>query len=367
MFADPDPPRPGPTVASEGTRASVLGRRGAWVITAIGLLAGVGAVCAAFVAGGPGSRPKPRKAQDQASLAVALDKGVAAVTSLYSRVEMAVMFDSWRSPVAVGRDLGRPMPQLDVSAPVIALTLLRERQRRGVGFRSLLPTLRRSLAQFDGCAQRDLVLDLQQAVGGIPAARTALAQTLGLGGSRVAVGPAQADTTGPHCRRQALRGVPNPPIQRSILNAAASTWTINDAVRFVAALQSRSFDVPGTHPSISETILNLMRLPKRTSRESALAAPTVSPNWGAARVFAAPCWHLAWETAGRGAGPHLPSIASQIGSVTLRDGHRVAFAVAGDSNRYRLSSALDGANALGITSLLVELRQQFVIRGVACA
>ena len=93
----------------------------------------------------------------------------------------------------------------------------------------------------------------------------------------------QTDDRGASCLTPTYRGLPAGESGTRALLAGTGTWRISDAVRFVAALESGLFDIPGL-PSVGSTVLAYMRQPKERSGEPGAVA-TVSPAWGAGRAF----------------------------------------------------------------------------------
>jgi hypothetical protein len=261
------------------------------------------------------------------ALRAALAATVRSVIANDGTVQMAVMADWWSRPLTLGTDLSKRMRLWSLSKPVVATALLRERERRGESTADLDLYLERALERSDNCAMRELTLDLQDATGGIDGARRAISQTAMLAGASVDLEPAQKDREGSVCLTSGEDDLTPTWAHRLALLVGTSTWTITDAVRFVRGLAIGAPDLVG-RPSISATVLRLMRKPKMNSEEPLAGTFTVAPDWGAGDAFSNRCWHLAYKAGWGGAQAHIPWLGAQIGTVTLPDIGSVAFAVA---------------------------------------
>jgi hypothetical protein len=258
---------------------------------------------------------------------VALNRAVQQATVRYGTVQVGIMLDSWTQPLLLGDQLARPMRLWSLSKPVVAASLLRQRDEHGGGTTDLTPYLERTMQRSDNCAMRELMIKLQQETNGIAGARTAIHETTGLARAGVDIANAQTDTEGSVCTSPTYTGLSPSFAHTRALLAGTATWTINDAVNFVYGLQTGALNVTG-HASLGALVLELMRLRKEPSDEPAAGPLKVPPEWGAGDVFAAPCWNVAYKAGWGGAQAHIPWLASQIGTITLADGHHLAFAVA---------------------------------------
>ena len=261
------------------------------------------------------------------ALQAALSGAVQQVTQRYGTVQVAVMLDSWTQPLLLGEQLANPMRLWSLSKPVVATTLLRQREERDSPTTDLALYLERAMRRSDNCAMRELTIKLQDDTGGIAGARAAIEETAGLAGANVEITDAQTDTEGSVCISPTYAGLSPSFAHRRALLAGTATWTIDDAIHFVHGLQAGALDVPG-HPSISGRLLGLMRLTKEPSDEPLAGHLTAPPTWGAGDVFTARCWNVAYKAGWGGAQAHIPWLASQIGSVALAGGHHLDFAVA---------------------------------------
>lgn len=261
------------------------------------------------------------------SLRAALVPAVNEVTAHEGTVQAAVMLDTWSQPLVLGEQLSTPMRLWSLSKAVVAVALLRARERLGQRDDDLQPYLERALERSDNCAMRDLTVNLQDTTGGIAGARRAIAEVVGRAGATIDLASAQTDRVGAVCLSPSYPDLSPGFATRTALLVGTATWTIADAIDFMHSLEAGSEDLPG-HPSVGRVVLGLMRQPKRPSREPLAGTLTAIPSWGAGEVFRSACWQLAYKGGWGGAQAHIPWLASQMGVVALPDGHTLTFAVA---------------------------------------
>jgi hypothetical protein len=127
------------------------------------------------------------------------------------------------------------------------------------------------------CAQRLLVVALQERLGGIKPARTAVEDVLRRGAAAGARVSSRASVASPACRpRLARSGLADP--YRAALQLGTAEWSIRDAARFARALGD------GTYPAaVQRRVLHLLRQPKTTSDDWFARGldVTTDPRWGA--------------------------------------------------------------------------------------
>ena len=132
---------------------------------------------------------------------------------------------------------------------------------------ALMAAVSDAITKSDNCAQRRVVLDLQQREGGIDGAQAAFDTVLKRAGVTLSTKPQQANIDGdPDCRSYltANRAEIRDPFGTA-LQLGTDEWTLHDAVRFAHALAN------GTYGSAGEKVLELMRQPKE---RPASASPT---------------------------------------------------------------------------------------------
>jgi hypothetical protein len=274
-----------------------------------------------------GDSPGDPLAISRASLERSLAPAIADVSARDGTVQAAVMLDTWQRPLVLGEQLTTPMRLWSLSKAVVAIALLRERERLGIGDSGLEPYLERALEQSDNCAMRELTVDLQDAAGGIERARRAIAEVVALAGGTIDIETAQTDREGAVCLSPSYPDLTPGFAKRTALLVGTATWTIADAIDFIHGLEADTEDLPG-QPSVSRVVLDLMRDPKRPSREPSAGKLVAAPSWGAGEVFASSCWRLAYKGGWGGAQAHIPWLASQMGAIGLPKGHTLAFVVA---------------------------------------
>jgi hypothetical protein len=266
----------------------------------------------------------PRATPLEARLGGALSAGIHRVTS--GSVEAAVMLDgdgdSVIRPAVAG---GRPMRPWSMVKVLTAVSVLYDRAERGLPEGALGHYLTEALTRSDNCAQRELVVQLERARGGLDGARAWLAEMARRGGVGINLRtpPVQTDREGSRCIAPGYEGLPREDAEQPSLLLGTSEWTIDGAVRLMHSLRARAPFTPG----VSDRVLALLRGPKRNSREPGAGERLTAPlDWGAGRVFVDPCWHLAYK-GGWGGQDRRRYLAGQMGVVDLPQGRWAAFAV----------------------------------------
>lgn len=215
-------------------------------------------------------------------LTVALRRGGRSAERMGGAVYAAAWPVEQRAPSFYG-PLGKQFRMWSMSKPVVALTLLRAAEKRGRPVsRSTRNAIARALIRSENCRQRQVVIELQELLGGPEQARAAVEQVLEEAGAVDARVVERVDPVDPSCRNYMAaqsKQLSNP--LADALPFGVSTWTVRDAAAFMRALGDGRFGGPG------EEVLELMRQPKRRSTE--LLRPedfTADVDWGAGNVFA---------------------------------------------------------------------------------
>jgi hypothetical protein len=182
----------------------------------------------------------------------------------------------------------------------------------------VLEALDGALTRSENCRQRRVVLELQRAVRGIPATRQAIAEEFALIGGRVIPGSQVAPPEAlcvPFLSAQ--REIPDPQVPTLLLGT--SRWRVGDAVRLAHALAVGTFG-----KALSTMVLELMRAPKRPSRESEPGELTAPLDWGAGAVFGdlGPAYKAGW-----GGSLNGNFLAGQIAVITLSATDHLSLAV----------------------------------------
>lgn len=251
------------------------------------------------------------------ALARQLTAGAASVGD--GTVEAAVMVDGSAEPAVVG-DASRRMRTWSMVKLVTALTLI---EVRGGEIGDVEPIVERALRQSDNCAQRKLVLELQQALGSEAAVKGAVVATVARAGAGLDVDLAQRGPDGRHCIAPGYAGLSAEDAELPALLLGTTEWGVADAVRVAHALR----DGGAYGGATSDYLLGLLRAPKSNSGEPGAGdLLTASPSWGAGEIFAGSCWNLAYK-AGWGGSANQSYLAGQLGAVDLPDGRWAAFAI----------------------------------------
>jgi hypothetical protein len=205
-------------------------------------------------------RPEPAGAPAdvwRSRLDDALRRGVVAAAAFGGEVEVGLWLDNDKTPIEAGDQLG--LGRLwSLSKPVAALAALEAADARGGPTTALMAAVTDAITKSDNCAQRLVVLDLQQREGGIDGAAAAFGAILKRAGVTLTTKPQQADISGDaECRSYLSTngGEISDPFGTA-LQFGTDEWTLRDAILFAHALAN------GTYKRAGETVLGLMRQAK---------------------------------------------------------------------------------------------------------
>lgn len=228
-------------------------------------------------------------------------------------------------------------------------------ERRGRDPATTRSAMTSALVGSADCAQRQLVVTLQDQVGGPAAARIAVRRVLERGGARAARVLRRASVAGAGCRpRLAESGLANP--YRSALQLGTAEWSILDAARFALALGNGTYP-----PAVQRRILGLLRRTK-TKSDDVFARGldvTTDPRWGAGLALADlnPAYKAGWG----GSSGETPTFVNQQ-AIFVRDrlGRALGIAVTFEppDRPVRDDPALTAAPQ-AFLALLRELRVEF--------
>lgn len=234
------------------------------------------------------------------------------------------MLDGWGEPLveeAPPEEAPRRMRMWSMSKVATMVALLRERGWGEQLGRATSPevdeALHGAIVRSENCRQRRVVLELERFAGGAAGAREALAEVFRTAGAQVQVG---SDIESPESIcfpfLESQHEVEDPLAPALLLGT--STWSVEDAVRFVHALGDGAFGA-----LLSERVLDLMRAPKLASREVHEGELTAPLDWGAGVAFAGldPAYKAGWGGTLTG-----EFMAGQIALVDLPGGERLALA-----------------------------------------
>lgn len=270
------------------------------------------------------AQPPAPSAADR-RLAAALKAGVEEAAALGGEVEAAAMLDGSPAPIVVTSEEGgaqRHMRLWSLSKVVTMVALLRSlgwEERAGeMPSPEVASALEGALTRSENCRQRRVVLELQEATGGVAGARRALAEVLSLAGGRIVPG-AQVEEPESLCVPFLSEQAEIPDPMSPALLLGTSRWRVADAVRLVHALSAGTYGA-----SVSSRVLDLMRARKEPSRESESGELTAPIDWGAGAVFLGllPAYKAGWGGALNG-----NFMAGQIALVPAGGGGELALAV----------------------------------------
>jgi hypothetical protein len=267
----------------------------------------------------------PATTAQERRLKRALQEGVDEAAQLGGQVEAAAMLDRSPAPLVATSAAGaanRYTRMWSMSKVATMIALLRS---LGWGDRpgetpspEVLEALTGALTRSENCRQRRVVLELQRAVGGIPAAREAIAREFASIDAKAVPGSQVAPPETlclPFLSQQ--REVPDPLAPTLLLGT--SRWEVGDAARLAHALAVDSFGA-----ALSAKVLELMAAPKQPSRESQPGELTASLDWGAGKVFGEldPAYKAGW-----GGSLNGNFLAGQIAVVPLPGREHLSLAV----------------------------------------
>lgn len=258
-------------------------------------------------------------------LAVALKAGVEEATALGGEVEAAAMLDGSPAPIVVSSEAGgaqRYMRLWSLSKVVTMIALLRSlgwEERVGeMPSSEVESALEGALTRSENCRQRRVVLELQEATGGVAGTRRAIAEVLSQAGGRIVPGT-QVEEPEALCVPFLSAQVEIPEPMSPALLLGTSRWRVTDAVRLVHALSIGTYGA-----SVSSRVLDLMRARKKPSREGEPGELTAPIDWGAGVAFPGllPAYKAGWGGTLNG-----NFMAGQIALVPLGGGGELALAV----------------------------------------
>jgi hypothetical protein len=268
----------------------------------------------------PQAKPRPERRSIQA-----LIRRISRQTD--GRIQLAVASDLSEHSFALasGRSTRTPVRMWSVAKVPTAIALLEAYgwgERRGRDPVEIRRAMTSALVGSADCAQRQLVVALQEETGGREAARTAVRAVLERGGARATRVLARASVAGAGCRpRLAASGLSDP--YRSALQLGTAEWTIPDAARFALALGNGTYP-----PAVQRRILGLLRRTKTKSDDAFTGGldVTTDARWGAGLAFAGldPAYKAGW---GGSSGETPTFVNQQAIFVRNRQGEALGIAV----------------------------------------
>jgi hypothetical protein len=223
-------------------------------------------------------------AADRARIAAAL-QGITVGAHRYDgELEVGAMRDSWTAPLvraSTRHGADRAMRAWSMSKVFTAVSLLRaEHWRHALGeplAAEVTAAMTNAIRRSENCAQRRVVLALQDASGGTPAAaRAAISDVMRLAGATTVRVATQAEAPDPACAAYLAtqRHLRRP--GAIALLTGTSIWHLSDALRFTHALATGVYG-----DAVTSAVLDLMRKPKLRSREGVRADFSAPVGWGA--------------------------------------------------------------------------------------
>ena len=217
------------------------------------------------------------------------------------RVQIAVSADDRIAAAASRGSIRTPFRMWSVSKVATSIALLRAygwadtagtRPRADVD-----AAMRSALVRSGDCAQRQLVVELQEATGSRAAARAAVRRVLADAGARNARVLERAAPASQGCRPYLARTrTPDP--YRVALQLGTAEWTITDAARFARALGDGTYP-----PAITRRVLRLLKLPKQHSDDPFARGLDVTSrlDWGAGQALGdlEPAYKAGWGGSSR--------------------------------------------------------------------
>ena len=203
------------------------------------------------------------------------------------RVQVAILPEGREVPIAVassGSARGR-FRMWSVSKVVTAIALLEAHGWRERSGEPLTADTRRAMSSgligSSDCAQRQMVVELQELLGGPLEARAAYQDVLARAGTRAATVTGRIAPAGSGCRSYLRRSQLADPF-RPALQLGTAEWSVSDGARFALALGD------GTYArAVTRQVLRLLRRPKTRSDDPFAQGRdvTTNPAWGAGLVL----------------------------------------------------------------------------------
>lgn len=248
---------------------------------------------------------------DRERLDAALKLGAATAKRFGGTVEAAILLPGWSQPLTVGNPRRRSR-MWSLAKPVTAIAAQRAPGGPTPAVRAAIQV---AIQRSENCAQRRVVLEVQELAGGMSEAKDGLVEIIRESGARV-VTTDQAAPAPPACEaylRKTGEGLKDP--LGSTLQLGTWTWTVADAVQFAAGLGN------GTYREAGAAVVLDMERPKRASSEATSEEHTMTPDFGAGKVWPQVAYKSGW-----GGSLQDDFVVGQYGSVE-GGGSIVAFAV----------------------------------------
>lgn len=203
---------------------------------------------------------------------------------------MALWLNGWSSPIVARAGTPTYGRMWSMSKPVAAVAIYQAAQRGGGGLdTSLLTAATDAITRSDNCAERRVILGLQQLTGGLPPALTAFDDVLAQANA-IAGTPERAVLPQPTCLAYFRQRAPAIAPNAEVWEFGTAEWTVVQAAAFAHALAA------GAYGSAGRFALTLMAMPKRaplTSIEGPSGDHIANLQWGAGTAFAS--WHPAYK------------------------------------------------------------------------
>jgi hypothetical protein len=262
-------------------------------------------------AGSPSTDETPKAGSLPARVRDALAAGVEKANALGGTAEAAVWVPGWDAPVTVG-DADTPHRMWSMSKAVTAVAL---HQAAGGGLSARAnEAVTDAITRSDNCAQRSVIVSLQELAGGTEGALSAFDDVLAQSGAHLRTAPSTGTIADqPECRTYVAAHAPQ--ATGRALQLGTAEWNLIDAIAFAHGLATGTYEAPG------DTLLDLMRRPKLRPLTSTPEDMTAPPNWGAGAALAN--FNTAYK-GGWGGSQQGRYMAGQIVVADIR-GQRVAF------------------------------------------
>lgn len=248
----------------------------------------------------PASRPRGRAVRQthpptslslRNKLQRALGSAIARAAAFGGQASLALWLDGWGGPL-VARGAAPAYGRMwSMSKPVAIIATYEAAQRRGDAFGSALVTAATdAITRSDNCAERRIILGLQQLTGGLTPALSAFDGVLARAGYDDTTTPEKATLEQPSCLAYFAQRAPTATPEALAWEFGTDEWTVAQAASFAHALATGAYGASGRFA------LTLMALPKRHSLSN-IEGPSgdhiANLQWGAGTAFAP--WHPAYK------------------------------------------------------------------------
>ena len=225
------------------------------------------------------------------SLQDTLNEAVAEADALGGHASVALWLNGWSAPVVARSATPTYGRMWSMSKPVALIATDEAAQRQGRSLdQALMTAATDAITRSDNCAERRIILELQQLTGGLAPALAAFDEVLTQAGASPVKTPERSVLEEPMCLNYFNQRAPISDPAAEAWEFGTDEWTVAQAAGFAHALAG------GVYGSAGRLALTLMAKPKQPALAS-IEGPSgdhiANLQWGAGTSFAP--WHPAYK------------------------------------------------------------------------